>query len=291
MITTLPRQTLALAPLLVIPLFAVVGCAGQPTRLETTPVQSQAMHTEMHYAVWAPADHRPDERLPLVVFLHGGGDDHQAFDRHGIGPSLDAALAAGEIPRVIIVLPEGHMGFWANWRDGSRYYEDWVVYEVMPAVERDYHTAACPEDCHVMGVSMGGAGTMRFVFHHPELFASAGVISAPIMNTDAMLAFTGNRLYQMLFPTHRIWGSPPRAQVEVEDPFVQWRSQDDLPVRLYLAWAEDDREMIVTGNSRFGAHLAQHGIDHAGGAFPGGHNWVSWEPVIIDALATNVRSN
>ena len=154
--------------------------------------------------------------------------------------------------------------FWANWRDGSRYYEDWVIYEVMPKVARAYHTGACPEDCHLMGVSMGGAGTMRFVFHHPELFASAAVISAPIMNTDAMYEFTGNRLYAALFPTHRIWGAPPRAEVEREDPFVQWTRPGDLPLRLYLAWAEGDRDMIVMGSSRLAEHLEDHGLEHRG---------------------------
>jgi len=277
-------------PLFALCAFVLAACASGPApRLETTAVPSRAMHAEMHYAVWAPRDLSEAERLPLVVFLHGGGDDHLSFDRHGVGTHLDEALGAGEIPRVVVVLPEGHLGFWTNWVDGTHYYEDWVVYEVMPRVARDYHTAPCPEDCHIMGVSMGGAGTMRFIFHHPELFASAGVISAPIMTTEAMFDFTDNRLYQMLLPTYRIWGRPPRALVEREDPFIQWTDPDDIPLRLYLAWAEGDRGQIAMGNERLAAHLDEHGIPHEGGEFEGGHGWESWSPVIVDAIAHNVQ--
>lgn len=274
-----------------LPLFSLVlaACASGPApRLETTPFASRAMHAQMHYAVWAPRDLSPEERLPLVVFLHGGFDDHQSFDRHGVGAALDRALEAGEIPRVVVVLPGGHLGFWANWRDGTHYYEDWVMYEAMPAVARDYHTALCPEDCHVMGVSMGGAGALRFIFHHPEVFASAGIISAPIMDTAAMYDFIDSRFYQILLPTRRIWGRPSRAVVESEDPFLQWTDPDEVGFRLFLAWTEGDRAPIAYSSKRLGQHLTRHGIPHEGGEFPGRHNWDSWTPMILRALAHNV---
>jgi S-formylglutathione hydrolase FrmB len=114
------------------------------------------------------------------------------------------------------------------------------------------------------------------------------VISAPVMTAEAMLEFTDNRLYKIFIPTHRIWGRPSIDEVRKEDPFAQWRDEEDIGLRLYLAWAEGDRGMIVMGNERLKEHLEARGIPHGGGEFPGEHDWVSWGPVIRDALAYNV---
>jgi enterochelin esterase-like enzyme len=250
-----------------------------------TTLDSRALGADMRYAAYAPADLGPDERLPLIVFLHGGGDDEETFDRAGVGRRLDRALEAGRIPRVVVAVPDGERGFWANWADGTHQYADWVTEEVMPDVARRYHTRPCPEGCSVMGVSMGGAGTMRLVFARPDLFASAAVISAPIMDTTAMLEFADDLLINLVIPAERIWGRPSRAEVEREDPFLRWQKPEDLSVRLYLAWAAGDREGIVLGNRRLHQHLRARAIPHGFEEFAGGHDWVSWGPVIERAIA------
>jgi enterochelin esterase-like enzyme len=282
------RNAFPLATLTLLSSFAASACAVTPKRLEYGRYESRAMRVDMHYSVYTPPGFSTEERLPLVLFLHGGGDSEKSFDQHAIGARLDDAIERGSVPRVVVALPEGDLGFWTNWRDGSRNYEDWVVRELLPHVQREYHTARCPEGCHVMGVSMGGAGTLRFMFHHPELFASAGVISAPVMDTDAMLSFADDRLIKIFVPTHRVWGTPTRAQVAREDPFVAWRTAEDLGMRLFLAWGERDRGMIVTGSERLHRHLVDEGIEHGFEEFPGGHDWRSWGPVIEHAIAHGV---
>ncbi len=270
-------------------LLALVGAAcssGAPARLVRHEVPSAAVPKLMAYEVWAPLDHGPDERLPLVVFLHGGGDSENSFDQHGVGQHLDEALAAGRIPRAVIVTPRGEFGFWENWADGSHRYRDWVVGEVMPAVEATYRTLPCPEHCHVAGVSMGGHGTLRFARFHPDRFASAAALSAPILSTAAVLEFTGRWFVKLFVPVEAIWGpTDDRAAIERDDLFLQWKSQSDLRgLRLMVAVAEEDRAEIVLTNREFHDHLQSHDIDHAYLEFPGGHKWVSWTPVIERVL-------
>lgn len=262
---------------------SVLGCRGSaPNRLARYEVPSAALAKTMAYEVWAPRDLSPDEALPLVVFLHGGGDDENSFDQHGVGQHLDEALAAGKIPRVIIVTPRGELGFWENWADGSHRYRDWVLNEVMPAVQTAYHTLPCPEGCHVGGVSMGGHGTMRIALFHPDRFASAACLSGPILSTEAVLEFTGRWYVKLFVPVERIWGPmDDRARIESEDPFRQWTSPEDLQgLRLMVAVAEEDRGDIIKTNRKFHEHLSAHGIDHAYLEFEGEHKWVSWTPVI-----------
>lgn len=263
-----------------------VGCAHDaPKRLRYDRYDSQAMHVPMEYSVYTPPGFREDERLPLVVFLHGGGDDPESFDEWNVGQALDAAIEAGRLPRMVVTLPQGDLGFWANWRDGSRWYEDWVMYELVPHVQARFHTRPCPDGCHVMGVSMGGAGTVRFALRHPDRFASAGILSAPVFDTEQMLAFAGDRMMALFIPVHRIWGEPSRTDVEQEDPYRRWTDPAQVGLRLYVAWAESDRQGIVRSSRRLHEHLDEHEVPHGHEQFAGGHNWRSWTPVIVRALA------
>lgn len=269
-------------------LVVVTGCASFPRRLDYRVQRSQAMNgATMEYAVYAPQGHTPSEALPLVVFLHGGGDSHDAFDRHRISPRLDEAVEAGRVPRAVILLPNGELGFWANWHDGSRRYEDWIVEELVPEVALDYGTRPCPEACHVMGVSMGGAGALRMAHHRPDRFSTVTAISGPVMNTEQMIRFANDRLLSIFVPMHRVFGPlDDRERIEDDDLFLRWTSPEAARLsRIVLAWGDQDRGAIVEGSRAFARHLREHQIPHEAWEYDGGHAWVAWAPIIERALA------
>lgn len=275
------------ASILACALLACAGCASFPRRLEYTTVRSHSLRdTYAEYAVFVPPELTQDERLPLVLFLHGGGDAPDAFDRHGIAERLERGMRERAIPRAVIVLPQGDLGFWANWYDRTRSYEDWAVDEVLARVQRRYHTRACPEGCHVMGISMGAEGAIRIALHRPGAFATVTSISGPSMDTERRLAFLEDRLINAFVPTLHVFGpASPRSRVERDDPFVQWRAPDALgATRLMIAWGASDRDVIREGGEALHAHLESHGIPHERLVFVGGHDWTSWAPVIEEAL-------
>jgi len=265
------------------------ACASGPQRLEYAQHRSEANRgLYLDYAVYTPPGFTPDESLPLVVFLHGGGDSETAFDRAGLGQRLDREIRQGTIPRVVVLVPDGSLGFWADWHDGSHRYESWVVDELMPRVAERCGTRPCPEGCHLMGVSMGGSGTLRWTLHNPGLFASATILSAPIFDTDQMLEFADDRLWNILLPMHRLFGPTDERdlpRIRRSDPFVQWHSPEDLGgTELFLAWAEGDRDGIARTGRALHRHLEERGIPHEQRIFAGGHDWRSWSPVILDAI-------
>ncbi|MFN7701161.1 MAG: alpha/beta hydrolase [Deltaproteobacteria bacterium] len=262
------------------------GCASFPRVMAYERLPSAAMRGAwMEVAILAPADLRADEALPLVIFLHGGGDGPDSLDRSGIAGDLVRGWADGSVPRAVIVAPEGDLGFWANWYDGSRRYEDYVVDEVLPRVARRFHTAPCPEGCHVMGVSMGAEGSLRFALHRRGTWASVTAISGPSYDTARRLEFLRDPWINIVIPTWHVFGPPePLSRVRADDPWVVWESDADVGARLHLAWGTQDRDFVREGSERFHAHLEARGVTHTAEAFVGGHNWVSWRPVIVAAL-------
>lgn len=262
------------------------GCATFPLVMAYERVRSPAMRDVwMEVAVLAPEDLRSTESLPLVVFLHGGGDGPDALDRAGISGDLVAGMANGSVPRAVIVAPQGDLGFWTNWYDGSRRYEDYVVDEVMPRVARRFHTAPCPEGCHVMGISMGAEGALRFAVHRRGAWSSVTAISGPSLDTQRRLEFLRDPLINIVVPTWHVFGPPePLWRVRQDDPWVVWETNEDVGADLYLAWGRDDRDFVREGSERFHQHLHARGVEHAVEVFEGGHDWTSWRPVVVRAF-------
>jgi putative tributyrin esterase len=284
--TSAPR--VLVAPALLLTAFALLAtsCAGTTRELTYHQVRSDRMGgARLSYSVWVPPDFRADERLPLITFLHGGGDDPATFDDQGLPAEFSAASERGELPRAVIFFPQGDNGFWANWYDGTRLYQDWILEELIPEVARRYHTLPCPEDCHVMGVSMGGYGSLRLVMDRPGRFASLTAISAPIFDTEQMMTFATDRMTSLFIPVHRVWGPANETEIRGRDPFLVWRSQADLHgTRLAMHWGSDDREGIKDTNERLHAHLEQRGIAHTAAEYTGNHSWRSWSAVIQGAM-------
>jgi enterochelin esterase-like enzyme len=240
----------------------------------------------MSYALYTPPGWKKGETLPLVLFLHGAGDDERSFDHAGIPELLDQEIIAGRVPRVVILVPHGDNGFWMTWADGSRRYEDWVLQELMPAVARELGTAPCPDGCHVAGISMGGNGALRFALDHPELFASVEIISGPILDAAGMKAFAKNGLFRLVAPVDRIFGTATDPEsLRRDDPFQRWRSEADLGrLRLYFARGTHDLRMIIATNEAFRAYLEEHSIPHRYVVFHGGHRWVDWKNLFPEVL-------
>ena len=267
---------------------ALAGCASFPRQLDYATHVSEANHGAiLDYALYTPPGFDPgEERLPLVVFLHGGGDSEDAFDRHGVSAALDRSVAVGETPRAVILLPDGDFGMWANWYDESRAYEDWVIDELMPLVASRLNTLPCPAGCHVMGVSMGAMGALRFAHHRPDAFSTVTVISGAPLTTQQMVDFQNDRLISIIVPTHRIFGPlEPIERIQREDLFLRWTSPEATRMeRVVLAWGSRDRDAIREGARAFDAHLGEHDIPHEAWQYDGEHKWVDWTPVILRAL-------
>jgi len=267
-------------------LMLLTGCATTPARMIYRQLDSRAMGKPMSYAVYTPPRFAPGEQLPLFVFLHGGGDDVTCLEEEGVAAYLDREIDGGRLPRVIVLVPEGDRGFWANWADGTHRYEDWVLGEAMPAAMQRWGTQRCPAGCHLLGISMGANGALRFALAHPGLFGSAALLSGPILDARGMEWMMQNWFMRTFGRLDRVFGSTSdQRRMWRADPFQRWRSAEDLAgLRLFFAHGDDDRPGLAETNVALHQHLEAHGIPHRYLVFHGGHRWADWQPVLAEAI-------
>ena len=262
-------------------LFCLAACAtNKPRILDYASVATGEPYGEMQYGVYLPPQWQVNERLPLIVFLHGSGGSQLSFEKHQLNTHLDQLISTGKVPRAIFVMPNGDNGFWENWQDGSHSYRQWIFERVLPVVQTKYNTLDCPQDCHLVGISMGGFGVLRFAYHAPEQFASVSSISAPIYSDQQANSQAKSWLVKLFFPMERIFGASPDKAYRASNPYNAWVDDPRLKkMRLQLIWGSRDRESIIAANQAFASRLSENGIQFDKLVYEGGHKWRYWVPL------------
>ncbi|MBR6524552.1 MAG: dienelactone hydrolase family protein [Clostridia bacterium] len=154
--------------------------ASMVTYTESLFVYQSPIHqkVQMNYLIHVPADFRKDEKLPLMVFLHGGGEkggDPAKIKIHG----LPRYASKGGLPvRAVILSPQvPEKGGW-NW---------WLLheetFELIKKVARKYHVDK--DRISMTGLSMGGFGTWVIGTLHPEFFSALAPICGGGMTFSA----------------------------------------------------------------------------------------------------------
>ena len=119
-------------------------------------------------------------RYPTVYLLTGFTGrgafmlNDSAFDEP-IQERLDRLITTGQIQPVIVVMPDGFTRY-----GGSQYlnssatgrYEDHLIKDVVPHVDRRYRTRAEPGYRAIGGKSSGGYGALVQAMRHPDIFGA-----------------------------------------------------------------------------------------------------------------------
>lgn len=269
-------------------LLALAGCASHTAggRLQYFEMDSASEGQRLHYGVYEPPGWDRHTPLPLVVLLHGAGDDQTAADRPAVTERLDAAIQSGRIPPFLMVTPEGQRGLWMDWYDGSHHFKSWVLKDLLPAVRAKYPTVAGAAGLHLVGASMGGGGGLQMWLSDPQQFASATILSAPILREADIRAFL--KPYMPPEIMDRAFG-PPGGAYGV-DPFVALASREGLEgSKLIFGAAAHDLGAMTDANVAFHEHLTQAGVPHTYVRFSGFHRWTNWAPMIEFALCRQLQ--
>ena len=261
--------------------FALFSCASLTPQknLDYQKLTPTNTGKTIRYSVYTPPNWQAREQLPLVVFLHGAGSTHRSFEHFGANKYFDEKIQQGIMPRVILVSPKGGFGFWENWADGTHNYRDWIIDDILPTVQKDYNTLGCPDHCHVMGLSMGGFGALRFAYLSDNTFSSVSAISAPIIGEEEKGQTENSFLIKLLFPFERIFGKNFSENYNSDGIEKVWLENERTQnVRLQLIVGDKDFKQMRINNQRFHEGLSENNIDHEYIIYQGKHKWKDWIP-------------
>lgn len=187
---------------------------------------SGARHRSVGYTVAYPPGHGPGDELPLVVMLHGFGDDHTTALK-GMTPAQAVALRANGqlLAPMALVTVDGGNGYW-NPHPGDDPMA-MVVDELIPFCRRK-GLGAAPNQIGMMGISMGGYGALAIAEGHPGLVSAVAVISPAIWTSYSQAraasagAFASASAFakgDVIAHAHSLQGIPVRVASGVDDPF------------------------------------------------------------------------
>jgi enterochelin esterase-like enzyme len=268
--------------------FAIAQPAGKV--IEQRTLKSTILNKSVKYTVYLPADYDYSERsYPVVYLLHGYTDDNTGWLQFGeINRYADQAIAAGTIPPMIIIMPNGDSSWYINSYDGKEKYEDFFVKEFMPSIEKTYRIKAEKKYRAVAGLSMGGYGAMMYALKYPEWFVAAAPLSAAVFDDDAMINMPDNN-YEAVFGQlfgrglqgkdrlNKVWYNYAVLKI------VETKSSDDLKkVRYWIDCGDDD--FLTKGNCLLHILLVDKKVPHEYRVRDGAHNWTYWRTGITDAL-------
>ena len=278
--------------LLLSALFLFQCVIAQPTGkvIEEKTIKSVLMGKTVKYTVYLPADYEKSERnYPVVYLLHGYTDDNTGWLQFGeVNRYADQAIAAGTIPPMIIVMPNGDSSFYINSYDGKEKYEDFFVKEFMPAIEKTYRIKAEKKYRGIAGLSMGGFGTLIYSLKYPELFAAAAPLSAAVFDDNAIENMP-DKSYDATFA--QLFGRGLKGKDRLNKSWydnailkiVDSKSVDDLKkVRYWIDCGDDD--FLTKGNCLLHIALSDKKVPHVYRVRDGAHNWTYWRTGITDAL-------
>jgi len=265
--------------------FAVALSAAAQSRIVTDSIQSQTLKCIQKYNVYLPDRYDANREYPVVYLLHGLYGRYSDWVRQGNMKAVaDPLMASGEICEMVIIMPNAgdfdvhhYQNGYFNMPDWP--YEDFFFQEFLPEVERKYHCGGSKDKRAIMGLSMGGGGSIVYAQRHPDLFSS----------TYGMSAWLDNK--------HReVRGSDmPGSKLAITDQSVREHSALDFmdradentigqlkSVKWFLDCGDDDTLMPLSEELHLKMRAA--GIPCEFRVRDGAHTWEYWHTALYLAL-------
>jgi enterochelin esterase-like enzyme len=239
--------------------------------------------------VWLPPSYDKPEsatrRYPVVVFLHGWPGAEGNWPGQGrAGQTLGAMIAAGRIPEVIGLFPDGTgtgvlgRSLWLDSWDGRARLETFLVHDLFAWADSAFRTRTDAAHRAVIGLSDGATAALNLLIRDPGVFGAAG-------------AHSGDYLIQRDLSNGHIFGPEPGASRlrDENSPLltVAGAAGHLRGVTIYLDCGEDDTS--IRDNRALHARLDSLGVPHTYAEYAHGHDWTYWRTHLVQSLEAVTR--
>jgi len=259
-------------------------------RVECNSIPSKILARPVPYCVVLPASFDDDKtkHFPILYALHGLGDNEQFFVHSGLWNLIEDLRERGELKDFLIATPAAGASFYINSKDGKVRYEDFLLQEFFPFIEKRYRAAPGRAHRAISGVSMGGYGALHLAFRHPELFSAVSAHSA------ALIEKLPNFLGAPQSPRSRVLGGvfglpPDTAFWNVNSPLTLARTVNLSGLKIYFDCGDQDDYGFEAGAAALDKILTSRKIPHEFHLYPGRHDPAYFAEHLPESLAFHSR--
>ncbi len=207
-----------------------------------------------------------EAKYPLVLLLHGFGDDETAWTEVGRAHFIaDNLIAARQLAPCVIAMPYGHpvpVPFGQRpdeyFPENNDLYEKDVINDLLPFLEASFAVRSDAAGRSIVGLSMGGGHALDTGLKNVALFSSIGAFSAatPQMSNDELVA---------KYPSLK--GPEPAAN------------------KLRHLWIPiGDSDFLLERNEKFVQQLTANNVKYVYKKTSGGHDWKLWRDYLPEFL-------
>ncbi len=263
----------------------VAFSASGAGRLVADSLQSRILGATVPCNVYLPEGFdKSQDHYPVIYLLHGLTDTWDAWQKKGHMKGVaDELMASGESVKAVIIMPNaGHPKpneVWNGYFNMPGWnYEDFFFQELIPTLEARYRCGGDKDHRAVMGLSMGGGGSVVYCQRHPDLFSSCYAMSAWLDNKAAEVGSRGKEnkfsiLCQAVSDHSAI-------------DFVENASQETLEALRTVKWFIDcgDDDFLLKLSIDLYTRMRSRGVPAEFRVRNGAHTWEYWHQALRLAL-------
>lgn len=263
--------------------FPILANAG---KVVTDSLESKILGETVKFNVYLPSGFASGEKTyPVVYLLHGLYGDYSDWQNNAkMNLIADELITSGEAREMVIIMPNAgdfdvrnvQNGYFnvENWN-----YEDFFFLEFIPAVESKYRIVGDKGHRAIMGLSMGGGGSVVYCQKHPDMFSSCYAMSAWLDDEGFYVGREGMKKDKLYIVCQSVCDNSAIGFLDKADE----KTIDKLKtVKWFIDCGDDD--FLFDLSVKLHQQMKKHKIKSELRIRDGVHNWEYWHNALRLAL-------